>query len=234
MVIGMNGKDSRMRRVSKDIAYLELKERIISGDLEPDQNLIEEAIATELNISRTPLREALQRLEKEELVVRQSNGRLKVASISQKEVEEIFEIRSMLESLVVRNAARSAKQHHIRELAQIVDNFKHATEHEADKEITLYGSQFHAYLYQMSGHKTTINILNMLNDHIIRYRTFIPKHSKGRQGKALEEHQRILSYIAANDENGAEAAMREHIMNSLRSAIESIQKYEEEKAGDSA
>lgn len=77
----------------------------------------------------------------------------------------------------------------------------------------------------MSGQKTTLKLLNMLNDHIIRYRRLIPKHNIGRQGKAIEEHQRILDCIAARDADGAEQAMKEHIVNSLH-AIESIQNKE--------
>ncbi|WP_248930992.1 GntR family transcriptional regulator [Paenibacillus hamazuiensis] len=217
--------EHRARRVSKDIAYLELKERIINGKMKPGQNFNEESIAAELEISRTPLREAIQRLEMEELVLRQSNGRLKVASISRKEVEEIFIVRSMLEGFVARNAASCAEEKHIQALTSILENIKFATEQGNEDDITLYGSEFHSYLYELSGRSTTIKILSMLNDHINRYRSLI-KHSRGRQGKAVEEHQRILDFIAAKDADGAERAMKEHILSSLDTAIKSIENYE--------
>src|SRR3954454_16673108 len=93
------------RRLStKDIVYFEIKKRIIESVLKPNQPINEENLASELQISRTPIREALQRLEIEELIIRQSNGRLRVAPISVQEAEEIFHIRSLLEGLVTRDA----------------------------------------------------------------------------------------------------------------------------------
>jgi DNA-binding GntR family transcriptional regulator len=206
---------------------MELKERILSGELEPGQSLIEEAIAAELAISRTPLREAIQRLESEELVIRQPNGRLRIAPISREEVEEIFVIRSMLEGIVARYAAQNATEADIRELAVKLDNIRYATEQGGEKEVLLSGSEFHTFLYQLSGQKTTIKLLNTLKDRISRYRRLIPKHDKGRQGKAIDEHRRIYEYIAAHDPDGAERAMKEHILNSMQTAVDSIRQIEQ-------
>ncbi|NRG43991.1 GntR family transcriptional regulator [Bacillus sp. CRN 9] len=95
----------RVSRVSaKDIVYTKLKKGIISCEFKPGQAIIEDDLASELEVSRTPLREALQRLEIEELVIRQQNGRLKVAPVSVKEVKELFLVRSMLEGIVVLEA----------------------------------------------------------------------------------------------------------------------------------
>lgn len=225
----MNNLNSRARRVTKDIVYYDIKQKIITGELEPDQSLIEETIAAELQISRTPLREALQRLEMEELVVRQPNGRLKIASISKKEVQEIFMVRSMLEGIIAKDAAKLATEKDVQALTKIVEHIEQASKQGNNEDIIFYGSQFHNYLYELSGNKTAIKILNMLNDHISRYRRLIPKHSKGRGGKTFQEHQNILNCIAAKDGEAAESAIQEHIMNSLGTAIESIEKYEKDK-----
>jgi len=215
-----------LRKVSKDIVYMTLKEWIINGELEPGQSLIEENIAGLLSISRTPLREAIQRLESEELVIRQPNGRLKIAPLSREEVMEIFLIRSMLEGIVARFAALKATDADIEQLRIRLDNIGNAAQKGGEQDLLQYGSEFHTYLYELSGQKTTIKLLGMLNDRIMRYRRLVPRHDMGRQGKAYEEHRRIFEQIASRNPDGAEMAMREHIMNSLQTAVESLEKFE--------
>ena len=223
----MNRQAPRTRIVSKDYAYMEIKKRIISGDLEPDQSLVEESLTSELEISRTPLREALQRLEMEELVVRQPNGRLKVASISKQEIEEIFVARSMLEGIVAGQAAQKADEKDIQKLSNILKQIEEASQAGDYKQMTHYGGEFHTCLYGISGNKMTVKILILLNDHIQRYRQLIPKRSKERTGKAVNEHNQILEHIIAKDVSGAEMAMREHILSSLAVLIANIEKHHE-------
>lgn len=218
----MKSFDLRARRVSKDFAYSEIKRKIIIGELEPDQNVVEENLAGELEISRTPLREALQRLEMEGLIVRQSNGRLKVAAITRTEVEEVFVVRSMLEGIIARQAAENRSEKDVQFLTNTVEMIRKASEQQDEEDIIYYGGEFHSLLYEISGNKTAIKILSMLNDHIDRYRRLIPKNSKGRNGKATEEHARILQCIASKDADGAESAMREHILNSMSAAVERL------------
>lgn len=221
----MNSLNSSSRRVSKDIAYLAIKQQIINGKLAPNASLIEENFASELKISRTPLREALQRLEIEDLVVRQPNGRLKVASISKREVEELFTVRSLLEGLVVRSAALEASPADLEALANILEQIKRSAEQGSEEDILDYGSQFHSYLYQLSRNKTAVKLLTSLNDHIIRYRRLVSRFETGREGKAYLEHKKILDSLQARDPDKAEQAMQEHILNSLQSVVERIEQY---------
>lgn len=222
----MNFMNTKGRRVSKDIAYAEIKQRIISGELAPNQNLIEENFANELEISRTPLREALQRLETEDLLVRQPNGRLKVAPISKQEVREIFTVRSMLEGLVARDAARLATPADIKSLEKILGQIRLAMDKEDEEEILQYGSEFHAQLYVISRNHTVVKILAMLNDRIYRYRRLIPKHDRLKEGKTASEHEFILKCITEKDEPAAEQAMQQHVLSSMEEAIKGIEKYE--------
>mgnify|MGYP000869254504 FL=1 len=218
------------RRLStKDYAYYEIKQRIISGDLEPDQPVNEESLAQELEISRTPLREALQRLEIEELLIRLPNGRLRVAPISVKEVEEIFEIRSYLEGIVAKQATMNASEDDIQNLAQLTREIVLAAEESRREDVVYFGNRFHNYLYEISGNQTACKILSQLNDHISRYRRLGPIRDAGRSRKAAEEHQAIFDRIAARDPEGAEKAMYTHIRNSLSTAVKSIEKYLQER-----
>src|SRR5699024_4894620 len=124
-VVGMDGFSTVGERLTaKEFAYTEIKKQIIEGKLEPDIAIIEETLATNLEISRTPLREALQRLEQEDLVIRQNNGRLKVAPLSIQEVKELFEVRAKLESIMVMQATENMTDKDANKLTMIVNMIK--------------------------------------------------------------------------------------------------------------
>ena len=205
-----------------DFAYQSIKEKILTADLKPEEPIVEEGLAEQLDISRTPLREALQRLEMEELVVRKLNGRLKVAPISVQEVEELFTIRSLLEGVVVSQAAKSSTENHLRHLNRIMNMFEMAIESDDIDEVLYLGGQFHSYIYEMSGNKTAIKILYQLNDHIHRYRRFVPKNISNQQN-SLIEHKEIIKCIKEQNSLKAKQAMESHIMNSLDMVIAALE-----------
>lgn len=226
MVVDMRNISAHsLQKVStRDFAYSEIKQRIITGDLPPDEPIIEEQLATDLEISRTPLREALQRLEIEELVIRQQNGRLKVAPISIQEVKEIFTVRSKLEEIVVAQATEQATESDIRKLANITEMIEKNFHEQNLEEILYYGNQFHTFIYDLSKNSTAVKILFQLNDHIHRYRRLIPIQSIEKLEKSIDEHKKILFCIENNDVTGAVEAMSAHIFSSLQDAITSIEK----------
>lgn len=212
-----------LRKVStRDYAYAEIKQQIITGTLPPEEPIVEEQLSTQLDISRTPLREALQRLEIEELVIRQLNGRLKVAPISVQEVNEIFTVRRKLEELVVAQATERATERDLRKLTNITEMIEKNFREDNLEEILYYGGQFHSFIYDLSGNQTAVNILSQLNDHIHRYRRIIPTQAIGKLEKSLDEHRRILQCMMTKDVKGAVQAISEHIESSLQDAIASI------------
>ncbi len=210
------------RRLTKDIAYLEVKEKIIYGELKPDQIVREEQLATMLEISRTPLRQAIQMLEMEEFLIRQPNGRLKVASVSQEEVEEIFTIRSMLEGNIARNAAKNATTHDIEVLTEILEKLRESFKLGSSQEFVSYGNEFHDYLGEISGLKTSVNLLNLVKDHANRYCRLVSIYGKW-NAQADEEHDLILQSIKNKDGAAAELAMRDHILSSLMDVTNRIE-----------
>lgn len=219
-----------LKRVSaRDFAYFEIKQKILKGELVPDQPIVEEDLSSELDISRTPLRGAIQQLEFESLVVRKSNGRLRVAPISIQEVEEIFNVRSKLEEIAVEQATNNATKDDIRNLSNIVHMIKQTYGDGRIEDILHYGAEFHNYIYDLSGNHTVNNILTQLNDHIHRYRRLVPEQNIDRFIEAGEEHEIILDRIAQKDKKGAKAVMKEHIQNSLESAIDAILLHEAKK-----
>lgn len=212
------------RLSAKDLAYYEIKERIIKNELTPDVSLIEESLSNELSISRTPLREALQKLEHEGLVIRQTNGRLKVSPISIKELKEIFIVRNKLEEIAVEEAIKNTTEQDIINLSTIVLLIKDNASNNRFEEVLYYGEQFHSYIYELSGNKTIQKILQLLNDRILRYKRLVLLPSKSYKKNSKEEHALILDCIERRDVEGAKNLMREHIKKSIEIAISNIEK----------
>ncbi|MGG0717085.1 GntR family transcriptional regulator [Robertmurraya massiliosenegalensis] len=210
------------RRLSKDVAYSQVKQKIIYGELKPDQVVREEELANMLEISRTPLRQAVQMLEMEEFLVRKPNGRLKVASITKEEVEEIFMIRSMLEGSIAKNAANNATKHDIETLTEILEKLRQSFHLGYGQEFVSYGNEFHDYLAKISGLKTSVRVLNMIKDHANRYCHFVSMYGKWND-QADEEHNLILQSIKNKDGVSAEKAMQNHILSSLHDVIKRIE-----------
>lgn len=225
--------DRSIRNISAaDFAYQQIKKQIIVGELAPESPIVEEHLAKDLSISRTPLREALQRLEIEDLVLRKRNGRLKVAPITIQEVEEIFTIRSLLEGIVVKEAAKNSKKEDIKQLKRTMKWFKEAISSGDFEEIIYFGGQFHAHIYEMSGNKTAVKLLYQLNDHILRYRRFVPKEIT-EQHNSLKEHKKILTFLEQRNPKKAQEAMKKHIMNSLLIIKNSLQEQTKDDRYDS-
>lgn len=219
----MHLKKPTMTRVSaKDIAYSEIKERVIKCSFKPGEQIVEDELAKELEISRTPLREALQRLEIEELVERQPNGRLKVASISVQEVKELFLVRSLLEGIIIVEAIDNITENDIKHLAYHAFMIKNNSTKSNYEDVDHFGGQFHTTLYTLSNNQTVIKILFQLNDKISRYRRIAHQVDVK---KTSDEHEEILNFIIQKDKVNAELAIKKHILDSMEQAVLGVEQY---------
>ncbi|KKK40067.1 hypothetical protein WQ57_00505 [Mesobacillus campisalis] len=214
------------RRLStKDFVYYEIKKQVIENVLKPSQSINEIKIASELGISRTPIREAMQRLEIEELIIRLPNGRLKVAPISIQEAKEIYEVRGLLEGLVAREAAIRATDSDLQKLQMFTNLIVEAAENDWRDDVVNYGGEIHSFLYQLSGNYTAVKILKNMNDKISRYRRLGPKDSTTRSKEAAHEHKQLTEAIVERNSGKAEELMKLHVKNSLGAALDSIPNY---------
>lgn len=217
-------KSDYPKRISaKDFAYFETKNKIVNNELYPNEIIVEENLSEELQISRTPLREALLLLESEELVVRQANGRLKVAPISVNEVKDIFIVRQKLEGILIENAIDNITDKDIEHLTYINIIIKEAKKNNQIKEVLKYGEAFHSYIYKLGENEVATKILHQLNDQIHRYRSLVQIQP---DENSLQEHELIIKFIKEKNKQAAKAALEQHISNSLTSAIKSIEAYE--------
>jgi DNA-binding GntR family transcriptional regulator len=187
-----------------------LRARIVDGTLAPGTWLSEPTIAAELRVSRTPVREALGRLEEEGLVRRTPGLGVFVAALTEREAAEIIGIRAALEGYAAHLAAARITEE---ELAHV--RAAHAAAAEAmaadDVEALLAANmEFHDAVNAASHSPRTVTMINGLRDWVVRYRTEV-LGDKERRRRSFASHEQILEALNQRDEAAAERAMRQHI-----------------------
>lgn len=196
----------------RDIVFKTLREAIITGDLQPGERLMEIKLANELGVSRTPVREAIRKLELEGLVIMTARKGAEVAPINEKDLREVLEIRSSLESLACELACKNVSDPDIRKLGLINDEINRAVEAEDIETITKKDVEFHETIYLITDNNRLIQMLHQLKEHIYRYRFEYIKDMKNKK-TIVEEHNRIIDAIAAKDAKRASLEIELHIDN---------------------
>lgn len=191
-------------------AYLHLHSAIRSGRYRAGDRLIPEEIAAEIGMSRMPVREAFQRLAADGLVVIRPNRGCIVAGLSLDEIYETFEIRSVLEGLAVRLAIPKIDSEVLAELERILDKMESSGRSGSSDWVTRH-QQFHSQIYSLSGRPKLIRQIAQLHVVIEPYlRIWFDYADKPLSPQ--EEHRVVIEALRSNDPDGAEAAMRNHIL----------------------
>lgn len=214
----------KSRQTTSDTVYEYIKKKIIELEYEPDEHLVEESLTAELGVSRTPLRQALYRLELEGLLVKKSNGRIHVASISIKEAKEIFLVREVLEGLIAREATRNITDEAIyQRLEDTLFLMRNAAENNRQIDVVRYGSDFHHQLQKQSDNATAVLLLEQITNRISRYRRLgAYKDPNYSSLTPVLEHEKIFEHIRSKEEAKAEEAMRAHIQRSFESTVAAL------------
>ncbi len=214
------------RQSASDIAYHEIKQKIIKLAYEPDRILIEEELSTTLSVSRTPLRQALYRLELEGLIIKQPNGRMHVAPITVEEIEEVYKAREVLEGLMAREATLNMNVEKLQKLEDLLVLMKFAAEQNRIEHTVSYGSEFHAVLYSLSKNRTVKRLMEQLDGQIERYRRLSgymnPEYSPL---APVREHEKIFELVKEGDANEVEKEVRAHIIRNLAVAKDTLLQY---------
>ena len=187
-----------------------LREAIVTGQLQPNERLVESELAGSLGVSRTLVRTALARLEQEGLVQHERHRGARVRLVEAHEAVEILEARSVLEGLAVRFAAQRATPQDIDELRGIAEQMRRLREADDLLGVSEENARLHRRLIEIGGHATASRLISTLNTQLVRfqYRTIL---LPGRGERSLSEHIAIIDAIAAGDPEAAEAAMRTHL-----------------------
>ena len=202
-----------------------LKQAIVKGKISAGEWLVESHIAEMLGISRTPVREAFHKLEREGLIERQPRGGFTILGLNREDIEETFGIRSVLEGYAAHLAAIKHEEAELNLLEEKIEEFQKALERNKMNLLPKINTEFHDLLYGLSKSPKLINMINGLKDQIYRYREMILKESKFATTSNLD-HIRMLKYIRKRDAQGAERLVREHI---LRGQEMVLQEYDRQR-----
>ena len=192
-----------------------LREAILQGRFSPNERLVEEDLGQRFGSTRASIRQALAVLEQQGLVVRERNRGARVRLISAAEAVEIMEIRSLIEGLMARHAARRMTAKDTRRLRSMIMQLETLS---AKGDFVGYSQanvSFHAEIARLAQHPSAERILHGLRSQTIAFQ-FRPILEPGRAAQIDAEHRVLVAALAARDEVGAEAAMRQHIDNAAR------------------
>jgi DNA-binding GntR family transcriptional regulator len=203
-----------------NIAYTSLREAIVNGRLAPGQQLAEVPLSKELQVSRTPLRQAIERLESEGLVVRAMNGRLNVAPVSEEDVKHLFTVRMALEDLALSEALPLTTDNDIETLGRHIKAMEMLGEIKSN--VAEAGIDFHDLIYRISGNTILLQLLAQIQARIDRYRFIGTMGSDRRQAEAIEEHREIYNLVAKRDLPRARTALQQHLAHARRAALRRV------------
>jgi DNA-binding GntR family transcriptional regulator len=201
----------------KMIVYENLKRRIITNVLKPGDPLNEGVLSKELKISKTPVREALQQLEKKGLVENIPGKGAFVSRFSFQDIRELCEIRDILECEVIKRVA-SKEDLNLAEAKAIRDKFiaSDTNDGRTGKSYFNAGDQIHSFIFAALGNRKLIREYQGLQEQIVRITVhFFGQNRQERAAESFKEHLEIIDAMIARDPVRAEKAIRIHIQNSL-------------------
>ena len=208
----------------REMVFESLREAIILGRLKPGERLMEIQLAEEMGVSRTPVREAIRKLELEGFVVMVPRKGAYVAGISVKDIVDVFEVRAALEGLA---AALAAERITSEEMDQLeLSLLKINVSYEDDiKAVVEEDSSFHTLVYQASRNQRLVQIITHLQEQIHRFR-MTSLSQPGRTKIALDEHKKIVEAISDRNVELAHALATEHIENAEQSLLNALREEE--------
>ncbi|MCD6472897.1 GntR family transcriptional regulator [Candidatus Aerophobetes bacterium] len=205
------------------IIYEKIKSQIINFTLKPGQKLQDRQLGLEFGVSRTPIREALNRLVQEGFV-RQISGRgYFVKEISIKDIEEIYEVREALEVLAAQQAVRNINNHQIKRLSEILKSHEKLIQKGEVKSRLLKDADFHKTIALSSENRYLYEIINNIFDKIAVFKG-IGVLSLQRAKTAYQQHKEIFNSLKERDAQALEKKLRKHISNAKQKAIERLKK----------
>lgn len=196
----------------RDVVFKTLRQAILKGELEPGERLMEIQLAERLGVSRTPIREAIRKLELEGLVLMIPRKGAEVARISESNLRDVLEVRRSLEELAIDLACQRMTEEELEELKVTQEKFSLAIKSGDAMQIAETDERYHEIIYLSTKNERLVQILNNLREQMYRYRLEYIKDEDKRQ-ILLIEHEHILKALSLRHVQEAKQAVREHIDN---------------------
>ena len=205
----------------RDVVFNTLRQAILRGELQPGERLMEIQLAQRLGVSRTPVREAIRKLELEGLVLMIPRRGAEVAEITRQDLEDVLEVRAALEELAVKDACEHITDEQLQDLKKAANEFKRSLEGTDLVACAEADIHFHEIIYAATNNKRLVQMLNNLREQMYRYRMENLK-DKRTYRTLVEEHDAIRRALKKHDKEKAGAAINVHIENQRRSILASI------------
>lgn len=196
-----------------------LRDRIIDGEYEMGEKLIENKIAAELKVSRTPIRDAFKQLAKEQLVEYVPNKGCFARGFSQKDMADIYSVRKEVEQLAIMWVIENADDDKIDKLGEHLDLMSFYTEHNFYEKLLDANEQFHNMIYHMSGSRFIVQVLKSYQDYVHTARKGTLKKEENLP-EIYKEHAAIYNAIASRNVEDAKRAVAKHLEASCKRAEE--------------
>jgi len=202
----------------RDVIFETLRKAIVSGEIKPGERLMEVALAEQMGVSRTPVREAIRRLEAEGLVTMTPRRGTHVSEVSIKDMIDVLEVRAALDKLAAGLAAKRIKPSQMKALENIHKQFiayveKNNIEGAIRKDIEL-----HDVIYSATGNSRLVSVVSSLREQIYRFRVLYMTDNIIAEN-VQHEHEEMLAALRANDEKLAAELAEKHIRNQMETII---------------
>jgi len=205
----------------RDVVFNTLRQAIITGEFAPGERLMEIALANRLGVSRTPVREAIRKLELEGLVVMIPRKGAEVAKITEKDLRDVLEVRSSLEELAAELAAERMNDEVKEKLEKALKEFEEAIESDDNAAIADSDVDFHDVIFEATGNARLIQIINNMREQMYRYRLEYVKDTEYHT-VLLNEHRELAKAMVEGRKEDARKIMKRHIDNQEMTVIRNI------------
>jgi DNA-binding GntR family transcriptional regulator len=197
-----------------DQAYSIIRARLINGSIPPGELITEGQIAGELDVSRTPVREALQRLQSERFLVAVPHKGYLVTDLSEAELRKVYDVRAMLESFAAARASVAARRTNIARMEDVLDDMSRALASADDERLVELNTALHLEIAQASQNEYLVDVLTDVGDIVQRFRRRAIQDN-ARRWQAHEEHRAIVEAIKSGAASEAAELSQRHIQAAL-------------------
>lgn len=213
----------KKKKSIREQVYDYLKDEIVNGNIKEGSRIVEEEFAEKLNISRTPLREAIRMLELEGLIEAREKGGVTVPKTTKKDVEEVVKIRIALETVIFEELFERVTEKDIERLEENVAKAAAiVNDEEKSLEVFKYFSEFNKILYSISDLPRVVTLINNLNLYLKKFRK-ISAENNNRRLSAYRDHAKIVELIKAGNKEEAIAVNRKHLLEAKEFLINQVE-----------
>jgi len=206
----------------RDVIFETLRKAIVSGDIKPGERLMEVSLANQMGVSRTPVREAIRRLEAEGLVTMTPRKGTHVAELSVKDIMDVLEVRTVLDKLATNLAAKRMQPSQLKALENVHKQYIACVEKNNIKGAIKKDVEFHDLIYAASGNPRLVAVAGSLREHVYRFRVIYMSGGDPIAENVLNEHEEILAALKEAQSDIASNLAEKHIRNQMETIIKTV------------